>query len=259
MDGMSTSWLARGEPHLPTDLDWLTPTERDYADRQRFTKRRIEFLVARLAAKSAITRSVGLPGTELRRVEIRHEPTGAPFVCVDGDRPPLSMSLTDRAGWAVCLVQAGTAHVGCDLELVEPRSAAFVKDYLNESEQHYVRAAGEGEAGHLAANLVWSAKESALKVLGTGLRRDTRSVTVHLGAAGAGWQPLRVETAEGATFPGWWRRFGSFVLTTAGEQDFPPPVALEEPPLLDAAEPTHSWTGQPAVTSPAPSPAPPHR
>ena len=95
------------------------------------------------------------------------------------------------------------------------------------------------------ANLIWSAKESALKVLRTGLRADTRTVEVALadggavdtragmaglgrgggrrgagrcaggrcaGADGAGWRRLTVTGARG-TFPGWWRRDGVFVLT----------------------------------------------
>src|SRR2546421_626349 len=75
-----------------------------------------------------------------------------------------------------------------------------------------------------AANLIWSAKESALKVLRTGLRRDTRSVAVSLtaasgaaggGAEGGGWWPLAVRCGPGPAIQGWWRRDGEFVLTVA--------------------------------------------
>lgn len=237
-------WLSRGEAHLPAGTQWLTEAERGYAERQRFRKRRIEFLIARFTAKTAIAALLDRPATadDLARIEIRHEPTGAPFLCVDGQRPPLSMSLTDRAGWAVCLLREGTSRIGCDLELVEPRSDGFVADWFTPAEREYAAAVGHRD---LVANLIWSAKESALKVLGTGLRRDTRSVEVRLAELGAGWRPLTVTTAEGAVFPGWWRQFGAFVLTTAGEQPADPPVALDDVDRLTAADPDHSWLADP--------------
>ena len=238
------AWLTRGQADLPSGTDWLTEAERGYAERQRFRKRRIEFLIARFTAKSAIAGLLGRPAeiAELARIEIRHEPTGAPYLCVDGQRPPLSMSLTDRAGWAVCLLLEGTARVGCDLELVEPRSAGFVADWFTPAEREYAAATGQTD---LVANLIWSAKESALKVLGTGLRRDTRSVEVSLGELGSGWQPLTVTTAEGERFPGWWRRSGAFVLTTAGEQPTAEPTPLGEPDPLATTAPDHGWLADP--------------
>jgi len=70
--------------------------------------------------------------------------------------------------------------IGCDLEIVEPRSDAFVEDFLTAAERSLVAGAPDEDARHLLANLVWCGKESALKVLRTGLRRDTRSVEVSL-------------------------------------------------------------------------------
>jgi 4'-phosphopantetheinyl transferase len=133
--------------------------------------------------------------------------------------------------------------LGCDLELVEPRSGAFVADFLSPSEQGLVAAAEAGEARDLVANLVWCGKESALKVLRTGLRRDTRSVEVSLpgGPKEDGWTPLRVRAAEGRVFPGWWQRFGAFVLTVAAAEPVPPPRAFVDPPSLATAVPAHSW------------------
>jgi 4'-phosphopantetheinyl transferase len=241
-------WLARGEEHLPGDRSWLSQSETDYVDGKRFTKRRTEFLVARWAAKQTLGRVLSTPLTldGLRRIEVRHAPSGAPVACLDGEPVDLQISLTDRAGWAVCLVSAGPGRLGCDLELVEPRSDAFVRDYLTAAERRYVDAAADVTARNLAANLVWSAKESGLKVLTTGLRRDTRSVEVTAtAAAGDAWAQLTVRTVEGQEFPGWWRRFGEFILTVAAEEELSAPVALEDQPLLDRARPTHSWLRQP--------------
>jgi 4'-phosphopantetheinyl transferase len=244
---MIVSWLARGVDQLPTGDGWLSDAERARAASMRYTKRRSEFLVSRYAAKHAIAgaadRAVDGPET-LALVEVRHRPTGAPNAFVAGSPAGLSMSLTDRADWAVCVVSRDDhVAIGCDLELVEPRSDSFVRDYLTEPEQAAVTAAGDP---HLAANLFWSAKESALKVLETGLRRDTRTVEVTLGGdPEAGWSPFTVRPVEGGTFAGWWRRWGAFVLTVAAERPHGPPQALEDPSGLESATPSHRWLDRP--------------
>jgi 4'-phosphopantetheinyl transferase len=156
------------------------------------------------------------------------------------------VSLTDRAGCAVCLVAARLAAVGCDVEIIEPRSDAFVRDYLTQAEQRLVGAAGP--ARHMAANLVWSAKESALKVLRTGLRRDTRSVEVEvdeLSPPERTWSALRVRTAEGEVFPGWWRRSGPFLVTACWPGGGPPPGALDAQSPIDTLLPLHGWMRRP--------------
>jgi 4'-phosphopantetheinyl transferase len=238
-------WLARGEHAVPVGDDWLTPAEASYAAGLRFTKRRTEFLLRRLTAKHAVAAALALPSgaADLARVEVRNAPSGAPYVLVDGGSAGLEVSISDRAGWAVCLVGAGT--VGCDLELVEPRTPGFVHDFLTPAEGAWVAAAPDPDA---AANLVWSAKESALKVLRTGLRRDTRSVEVRVdpGTAG-GWAPLSVRAVEGTVFPGWWRRDGRFLFTVVAAAALPAPVPLEEGTPLATAEPVHSWLDRPVT------------
>jgi 4'-phosphopantetheinyl transferase len=138
-------------------------------------------------------------------------------------------------------------RLGCDLELVEERSAAFIADYLTEREQAFVAAADSEEARWVRSNLVWSAKESVLKVLRTGLRRDTRSVEVQVssGSGHHGWCELHARTLEGRVFAGWWRRFGAFLLTVACEEPAAPPRALVDPPGLQRATPSHSWLQAP--------------
>jgi 4'-phosphopantetheinyl transferase len=269
-------WLARGEGGVPPGRDWLTPTEARRAASMRFAKRRNEYLVRRFAGKCAVAASAGLteePAT-LSRIGVLNAPTGAPYVEVDGQPLGLDISLTDRAGWAVGLVGPDLAAVGCDLEIVEPRSPGFVRDFLTTAEQAQVAAAaaGGGPDGHDAlANLIWSAKESALKVMRTGLRADTRTVEVSLddptapGAAGGRgpvgsareggsgapsgrWQRLTVATPLG-DLPGWWRRDGVFLLTVVadagpGPSGDPPRELAGSSPLADAV-PVHSWMASP--------------
>ncbi|HYN55965.1 MAG TPA: 4'-phosphopantetheinyl transferase superfamily protein [Motilibacterales bacterium] len=252
-------WLARGEQQVPTGPAWLAGPEVARAASMRFTKRRTEYLLRRYAGKCAVAAAVGLPAdpASLGRIGVLNRRTGAPYVEVDGRTLGLDISLTDRAGWAVCLVGPDLGAVGVDLEIVEPRSAGFVRDFLTPAEQGVVAAAPGFDGHDAAANLVWSAKESALKVLRTGLRADTRTVEVVLadpagisggpGGAAGDWQRLSV--LHGADrFPGWWRRDGVFLLTVVAAAGLTqPPEVLPGSADLTQAEPIHSWLANPLV------------
>jgi 4'-phosphopantetheinyl transferase len=259
-----TRWLARGEDRLPAPGEWLTTAEQDRVRGLRYTKRRTDFLLSRWTLKLAVARAFGWPleSAGLARIEVHPLPGGAPRLFVDGQPATAGVSLSDRAGCAVCLVTAqasgepaarpsgqspaALAAIGCDVEVAEPRSDAFVRDYLTAAERRLVGAAGP--ARDRAANLVWSAKESALKVLGTGLRRDTRSVEVSiadLSPPEGNWSPLQVRTTEGAEFPGWWRPSGAFLVTACWPGGGPPPVALEPVSPIDTMAPSHRWMASP--------------
>jgi 4'-phosphopantetheinyl transferase len=251
-------WLVRGEGQVPPGPQWLTGAEAARAGGMRFTKRRNEYLVRRYAGKCAVAAAIGLPEDppSLGRIGVLNRRTGAPYVEVDGRSLGLDISLTDRAGWAVCLVGPDLGAVGVDLEVVEPRSAGFVRDFLTPTEQAVVAGAPGADGHDAAANLIWSAKESALKVLRTGLRADTRTVEVTLedpagitGAAGRadGWQRLAVSSRD-TRFPGWWRRDGVFLLTMVAATGLAePPQVLPGSADLTQAEPIHSWVTHPLV------------
>ena len=261
-------WLARGEHEMPSELDWLVPAERARLDMLRFTKRRTEYLLRRWTAKWAVASTVGwhdgsgdhgLATDSFARILVGNHPTGAPFVQVDGVPLGCDISISDRAGWAVAMVGSASAGdrldaIGIDLEIVEPRSDGFVEDYLTAPERDAVRALPTRGDQDGAANLFWSAKEAALKLLRTGLRADTRTVEVSLlegytatPARDDGWSPLEVRhTPSGRVFTGWWRRDGVFLLTIAAEQPLTtPPAMLAHTADLRGAVPTHSWLTNP--------------
>lgn len=245
---MQILWLAESERSLPAEADWLTPAERERAGGMRFTKRRNDYLLGRWVGKNAVAQALGYPldPPSLASIAIRNAEDGAPEVWIEGAPAPIGISLSDRAGWGVCAVGLGDAPLGCDLELVEPRSRVFVGDYFTAGEKTWVEAANGDEEWDARANLVWSAKESALKVLRSGLRRDTREVEVTTAAGSApGWEPLSVQVSQGPLFSGWWQRFGDFLLSFAAGREVPPPVCLSEPPALGAAEPFHDWLERP--------------
>jgi 4'-phosphopantetheinyl transferase len=238
-------WDSSGMQHLPAAGDWQDAVLTERLRGLPYTKRREEARLARWTAKNAVALALGLDPNprQLRDIVIRNAPDGAPEATIGGEPLDAVIAMTDRADWAVCAVMGGTRRVGCDLELVEPRSPAFVRDYFTPAEQDAIHTAQEP---HATANLLWSAKESALKVLRTGLRRDTRSVEVSLGGDTDGdWQSLAVADIEGGCFPGWWKRCGSFLLTVVAEESFSAPRSLSEPAPLNSAVPTHGWQDNP--------------
>lgn len=249
-------WYACGEDRIPAGTAWLHPDERRRLSGYRFAKRRTEYCLRRAAGKYAVAAKLGLDvsrADELGRIGVLTARGGAPYVVVDDEPCGLEVSLTDRAGHAVCLVgPEGAARsvggLGVDVEIVEHRSQDFVRDFLTRREQGWLtgRLVGAPDAYAAGANLIWSAKEAALKVQRVGLRADTRSVDVSVlqGHRPDGWARLTVDHAGGA-YPGWWRRDGAFLLTVVTRQPCEPPRALPGSEDLTAARPTHSWLGAP--------------
>ena len=247
---MSVAWHSQGMTDVPPDDGWLSRREAAWVARMHFEKRRSEFRMGRWTAKNAVALFLDRPCSPeaLQTVEIDRAPDGAPAPMVEGEAAPVSISMTDRADQAVCVVSEPGLGLGVDLELVEPRTDVFVADYLTEAEQRFVGESSDREEHGLRANLTWCGKESALKVLRTGLRRDTRSVEVSFPGAPPvdGWSAMSVRAVEGREYPGWWRRYGDFVLTVAATEAFSPPRPLVEPPGLAAAVPAHAWLTRPS-------------
>jgi len=198
---------------LPSHNNWLSAAEQDRLHGFRFEKRRADWRLGRWVAKCALTSYLERPFDceSLAQIEIRPTPSGAPDVFICNERNKAAISLSHRAGVAICSLAEPGATVGCDLELAEPRSCAFLSDYFTQGEQRWV-ASFLPEQRSLVPNLLWSAKESVLKVLEIGLRADTRDFEVELGAAAEShvlkqqttWSPLTVRGDE-HVFHGWWQ------------------------------------------------------
>jgi 4'-phosphopantetheinyl transferase len=222
----SVRWLTRSLADVPSGDGWLSPAERRVLAGLRFEKRRGDWRLGRFAAKGAAAAWLGVPAV---RVEIVAAADGAPEARLDGRAAPVSLSLSHRAERALAVVGDAGLALGCDLELVEPRSAAFTRDWLAPVEQGLVERAGERR--DLAANLIWTAKEAAAKVRREGLRLDVRRAVVdpgELDAAAPGWRPLAVSWADGGRpTRGWWRAEPGWVMAVAGEP------APSEPAVLD--------------------------
>ena len=199
---------------LPEGLDWLTPHEQARFEEFRFEKRRRDWLLGRWAAKQALLELAELPQSDIARFEILSESSGAPVATLDGQPFDAGLSISHSNGRAFATVSSETNDLGCDLELVEPRSATFVDTFFTEAERERVARAA-AEERDLLVTMIWSAKESTLKALRTGLRVDTRSVEVldDGDPAAHGWTPARTVAADAGEFNCLWRLDDGFVLT----------------------------------------------
>ncbi len=112
--------------------------------------------------------------------------------------------------------------------MIEPRSGAFIENYLTHEERISIQSAPEPARSYLAT-LFWSAKESALKTLNVGLRADTRSVSVRLldGDQPGLWRPLKVSRSDGGVLQGWYSTEGSWVRTLVADPAPSEPISLD--------------------------------
>jgi len=208
-------WLIQTLADVPEGEDWLSDSERDLASGFRFDKRRNYWRLGRLTAKRAVSAVLQCGLTAL---EIRAAADGAPEVFRMGKPVDVSISISHSHARSFCSVGPSTAATGCDLERIETRDPGLVQDYFSPREIAFCDAAPAESV--LRVNLIWSAKESILKALREGLRRDTRSILVcpdFKNCEGA-WNPFYGHCLESnRTFNGWWRSQDGFVYTLASD------------------------------------------
>ena len=235
---MNVYWLEQKETDVPAENDWLSANEATWLSDMRFAKRRADWRLGRWTAKRALSAYLDVPAHPqvFKRMDIRPSPSGAPEAFFDSQPAAVAISLSHRAGTAVCAVAMSGAEMGCDLEFVEPRSDAFVADYFTIEEQSLVARGPAADRDRLLA-LLWSAKESTLKALHAGLRLDTRSVIVSPFPASYdfnGWSRLLVRysgepSAESRVFHGWWQLADNIVRTVVAAPPPDSPIPLTIP------------------------------
>jgi 4'-phosphopantetheinyl transferase len=249
---MDIYWFEQIAANVPSEEDWLSPTEAEHLHKLRFAKRRADWLLGRWTAKNGVAMFVGVGRDRqaLRNIEIRPDSSGAPNVFLENAPAEVAISLSHRSGVGMCALAPLGVLIGCDLETIETRADAFLEDYFTSEEQALVTRAPTTSESLQHLTLLWSAKESALKALGEGLRLDTRSVVVTLPrncgttfenrkalsaptlfkSAGSlqtmDWRPLQVHYRQGVIFHGWWSQFDFFLRSLVSLPAAQPPIHL---------------------------------
>jgi 4'-phosphopantetheinyl transferase len=220
----------------------LSPGEEAILAGLTLLPRRRKWLLGRWAAKrllgelgaeenELVIGLLGKPGAHedwRGQLSILNDDAGVPYVDREGHgRLPLALSISHRGDWglaAVALVPG--ARIGADLETVEPRDPALVRQFFNESEADRVANPGGGDVDRIVAR-IWSAKEAVLKAMGIGLRHDTRDIVVGeaitappgapeaWGALDVRLAPILADGAAPHSLTLLWRDFGANVVTVA--------------------------------------------
>ena len=250
---MNIYWVEQSQSDVPNHDDWLAKSELRRLERLRISKRRDDWRLGRWTAKRALATVLGLPQdhTSLMNIEILAGSSGAPEVYIDHKPASASISLSHRDGVAACAIAQSTIPLGCDVELIETRSDAFVGDYFTATEQAFIATQRRGERDRLVT-LLWSEKESVLKALRVGLRADTRSVVINLGVghpqrdeqhfrngsdsfslcrSPEEWHSFQAVLESDQVLYGWWNTSGSLVKTFATVQSVKPPIFVNSDTL----------------------------
>jgi len=219
---------AREHGALAAGQSWpglLTAREEALLAEMKLLPRRRKWLLGRLAAKSLV---LGMwPGLSASEVSVLNRPSGEPYVVIEGRGEwelPISLSHRREIGLAAAPDERNL-RIGADVEAVARRDPALVRQFFTRDEAELVAKSG-GAADEVVAR-IWSAKEAVLKLLGLGLRIDTRHLAVGLDGGPfpgcpADWQPLLVRACAEAPGPPLppslhvvWRSEPGHVLTVA--------------------------------------------
>jgi 4'-phosphopantetheinyl transferase len=218
---MRVTWHQASAGDLPAVDAWLTNDERAVLAGLVVANRRADWRLGRWTAKTLVAAVLGVP---LRRVEVRAADDGAPDVFVDGAVANWSLSLSHRDSVAAAAIASHPTRVGIDLETLERRSDAFVREWLSSDEQAALPPTGR--ARDVQVLCCWTGKEASAKLLREGLRLDVRQAVVTAGPAAAIWTPLEVGwRTEGITHHGWWLHDKGRVVAVVADPPSDQPVA----------------------------------
>lgn len=220
-------WLTRSLDDVPAGDHWLGNRELEVLGQLQLAHRRRDWRLGRWTAKAALGAWLDAPST---RIEVLAAADGAPEAWLDGQPAPVSVSLSHRAGRSLAVVAGLPRIVGCDLEALEPRSSAFVREWLGPAEQRVVSSRTDVQR-ILLVNLMWAGKEAFAKMRRQGLRLDVRSVAVapehEQQDPPEQWRPFQVGYEDSAGLvAGWWCVQPGWVIAVATEPACDRPIAL---------------------------------
>jgi len=221
-------FLTQHQHDVPSHERWLTRREATVLAGFKFPKRRRDWLLGRWTVKSALSRLLPDQDRPMTDWQILADRDGAPMVLEDGRKTGIPVSLSHSGNLALCVLAEEAMQVGCDLEAIEARSRSFEETFFTHSELTLLDQHPCSDRARLVT-LVWSAKESALKILRLGLKADTRRVELKsfTNAQDICWGSITVEDRQnGGEFHGWWCEQEGMVTTILSEHPINQPIEL---------------------------------
>ena len=222
-------WLIQNLRDVPDGEDWLSGKEKALLSRLHVPKRRNDWRLGRWTAKQTYSLYLPASAPSMPEMDVIAAEDGGPDIYISGKPAPVSVSISHSHGRGFCVLAPSDVAVGCDLEQIEHQSPDFFEDYFAPEEMLSWRKAPEA-IRPIVGYLIWSAKESCLKALREGLRRDTRSVRINFDykdteSAWNMWTGHCMKTS--GTFGGWWRCEGKYIYTMASDRPGHTPRELQ--------------------------------
>jgi len=228
---------------------YLTDGERAHLATLKVEKRRREWLLGRMGAKSIIQRYLALRHgitAGWTDIGILPDEDSAPTVTIAQEAAPkVTISLSHRSGFAVLAVGEQTSgwSLGVDVERVEPRIQSFVADYFTDRERQHLGVGNALERDRLVT-VYWCVKEAVLKAVRKGLSVSADRVEVlELSADGTVTVSLDRELSTGTVHARCWH-LPSHVVTWAAVDTV---GAVITPPT--APYPARHWLPEEAMAS----------
>ena len=146
--------------YLPPSEELLSEREQAFFNTLKLPKRANEWLGGRFALKTLISSHLNVT---LKQIEVLpQEDTGKPVLWVLGkEEKNLPFSITHSNGYAVAGIDPENNYLGIDLEKIAPRIDAWKENFFHSSELT--------AQGNDFLTMLWTQKEAAVKLLGTGL------------------------------------------------------------------------------------------
>ncbi|MBK5112324.1 MAG: SDR family NAD(P)-dependent oxidoreductase [Candidatus Heimdallarchaeota archaeon] len=135
-------------------------------------KRREEWIAGVIAVKQAIMKIN--PEIQSSKIKIEKNENGKPFIILN--KKHIHISITHSNGFAVGIVDP-TNNIGIDLEIIKKRDKSFVEEVISSKEKELLTNQQQEITEELLTK-IWTAKEAASKVLGTGLNIDLHDLII---------------------------------------------------------------------------------
>ncbi|MBQ4493974.1 MAG: 4'-phosphopantetheinyl transferase superfamily protein [Elusimicrobiaceae bacterium] len=154
---------------VPLAEDFLTKRELGIYKTFKIDKRKKEWLGGRYALKKL---ACDFFNFDIKHMEVNNLPSGQPVLLVPGGTK-LPVSITHSGAYAAAAIALTGQAIGLDIEVIEQRSPAWIKQCFEESEISSKSAPFLTE--------LWAKKEAVLKFLGVGLKLSCTDINFVFG------------------------------------------------------------------------------
>ncbi len=154
---------------VPPAQDFLTKREMETYKTFKVEKRKKEWLGGRYALK---TLACDFFSFDIKSMEVANLPSGQPILLAPGGNK-LPVSITHSGPYAAAAIALTGPAIGLDIEVIEQRSSAWVKQCFDK------REISSKSAPFLTE--LWAKKEAVLKFLGVGLKLSCTDINFVFG------------------------------------------------------------------------------